>query len=280
MGNLDFGSAFSRVFELYGKHAVPLLIWSAVFQGALALVIALFAVSILAGGGLALLLTPLIIALSLVASALMTGAYVAGLDQANRTGTFPGFGEVWPLVTPRLGALVGTSLLAALGVFLGIIALVIPGLILMTWWAVAAPVVVLENQSGTSALGRSRELVKGNGWTVFGLIIVTGILTSVAGGIIGGIIGSILGGSDTLLGSFGSQFVSGTLVAPISALLGIVIYEALTGTAAGPGGDVPPAQGYDAPPATQGYQAPPATPGTQPPTTPPPADSGHQGPFV
>lgn len=262
MGKLEFGAAFSRVFDLYAKYAAPLLIWSAVFQGALALVIAIFVTGIIAGGSMALIAAPLILALGLVAGALMTGAYIVGLHEASQTGTFPGFGAVWPKVSSHLGALIITSLLAAVGVFVGLLLLVIPGLVLLTWWAVIAPVVMLEDRSGTSALSRSRELVRGNGWTVFGLLIVTGILTAIASGIITSVVGGIFGGSDEILGSFAGQFVSGTLLAPVSALLAVVMYEALSG--GGAGTDVQPPNHSE----------------PEAPTPPPSTTDGPSGPFV
>jgi hypothetical protein len=238
VGNIEFGPAFSRVFDLYGKYAAPLLIWAAVFQGIMAVVVAVLFASILAGGAGAIALSGLAaFAIGLIATALMTGAYIVGLDEASRTGSFPSFGEVWPRVTPKIGALIITSLLAGLGVVLGLVMLLVPGLILLTWWAVIAPVVMLEGRSGTSALGRSRELVSGNGWTVFGLIVATSLITVIGGNVIGRIVGGIFGGRETVVGSFAGEWVSGTLLAPISALLAIVIYEALVGRD-GPGPEI------------------------------------------
>jgi len=52
-------------------------------------------------------------------------------------------------------------------------------LILLTIWSVAAPVVVLERPGGLRALGRSRELVRGNGWRVFAVIFVLFALVAV-----------------------------------------------------------------------------------------------------
>jgi len=44
----------------------------------------------------------------------------------------------------------------------------------LTWqpWAVAAPALVIERAGVFGALGRSRELVRGNGWNVFGAIAI------------------------------------------------------------------------------------------------------------
>ena len=261
---LEFGSAFSRVFDLYGKYFAPLLIWAAVVQFGIALLIAIVFTAAFSGNvGAAILAGAVTVGFSILASAILTGAYVIGVDEAERTGTFPSFGETWAKVSPRIGALIVTSIIAALGIMLGVLLLVIPALILMTWWAVFAPVVMLEGTSGGEALGRSRELVRGHGWTVFGLIIVMSILTGIGSNIISAIVGGILGGSDEFLGIFGGEFVSGTLLTPISALLAVVMYHALRGSADG---------GHDQ------LDAPAADPMHQPrPPADPPASSG---PFV
>lgn len=292
MAHLEFGAAFSRVFDLYGRYAAKLLTYSATFY--LAVTVAWLGIVGALGTsdarfGLAALVGILI---TVVASMILTGMYVVGLHDANRTGEFPSFGAVWPRVSPRIAALVGTSLLAAVGILLGMLLLIIPGLVLMTWWAVIAPVVMLEQRSGSGALSRSRDLVRGNGWTVFGLLVVVNVIVGIASSIIGAIVGGLLGGSDELLGKAGSQFVSGTLTAPIVALLAIVMYEALSGTGETPGGPgrdttgatgmppqhpgapLPPAPGTPAPPAQQ-------PPTTQPPVQQPPTtDDGRSGPFV
>ncbi len=60
----------------------------------------------------------------------------------------------------------------------------IPGLILFTLWSVAAPVVVLERPDVFAALRRSRQLVSGNGWQVFAVIIIVVVVVGAAGYII------------------------------------------------------------------------------------------------
>ena len=242
MNKLDFGATFSKVFDLYGKHAAPLLMWAAAVQLVISLLAAVLFTVVLSGGnlGAALALGAVVLGFAIVASFVLSGAYIVGLDEAENTGTFPAFGSVWGRVAPRIGALIITAIIAGIGVAIGFLLLVIPAFILYTWWAVTSPVVMLEEKSGFDALGRSRELVKGNGWTVFGLIFVVGIVTSIASNIIGGIVGAILGGSDEFLGMFGSQFVSGTLLTPISALLAIVMYRTLSGRMGSDGDVLPP----------------------------------------
>ncbi len=64
------------------------------------------------------------------------------------------------------------SVLFAIGVGIGFVLIIIPGLFLMTIWAVVAPVTVLERPGIFEAFGCSRELVRGNGWNVFGVIVI------------------------------------------------------------------------------------------------------------
>jgi hypothetical protein len=276
VAKLDFGAAFSRVFNLYGKHFVPLITYSAIFYGAIALFWAIIAgvlITSLAAGALFALIG---VVLSIIASMLITGAYIIGLDAAERTGEFPPFSEVWPKVTPKIGPLFITSLLSGLGIMAGLILLVIPGLVLATWWFVAAPVVMLEDKSGASALGRSRELVRGNGWTVFGLFVVVSILVGIVGGVLGGIVGAIFGFND-IVETFATEFVPGVLTGPIQALLAVVVYQSLVGSGPSDGTLPPPPQqpgvtGQVQPPAQPPLQSPPGTPGT--------TDPGASGPFV
>ncbi len=82
------------------------------------------------------------------------------------TGSCRRFGVGFGTVGIGSGHLVGAvfGLLAITMIFL------VPSLVLLTGWSVAAPVVVLERPRGLRALRRSRELVRGNGWRVFAVI--------------------------------------------------------------------------------------------------------------
>ena len=60
---------------------------------------------------------------------------------------------------------------------IGFFLLIVPGCILLTIWAVIAPVIVIERKGALDSFGRSRELVRGNGWPVFGTVIVATLIT-------------------------------------------------------------------------------------------------------
>jgi hypothetical protein len=69
------------------------------------------------------------------------------------------------------GRLIVVDLIVAAGTALGLLLLVVPGLIFLTWFAFAGPIIELEGTKVRTALKRSRQLVRGHFWAVL-LVIV------------------------------------------------------------------------------------------------------------
>lgn len=84
----------------------------------------------------------------------------------------------------RFLSLLGVMILQTLGVGLGMILLIVPGLILMVMWYVAVPATVVEQIGPVSSLGRSRQLTKGFRWKLFGLLLLALLLSAIGGGAI------------------------------------------------------------------------------------------------
>ncbi len=76
----------------------------------------------------------------------------------------------------RLGALLWLSIIAGIGVVLGFIALIIPGVWLVVMWCVAVPALMFEHVSGFKALGRSFDLVRGRWWPTFAALFVAALM--------------------------------------------------------------------------------------------------------
>ena len=66
--------------------------------------------------------------------------------------------------------------LVLLGMFAGILLLVVPGILLLLWWMVAVPVRVIEGLPIGAAMSRSRALTKGSRWAIFGLLVCYAVL--------------------------------------------------------------------------------------------------------
>lgn len=127
-------------------------------------------------------------------------------------------------VQPVFWPLVGVSILFGLGLGIGFVLLIIPGLILMVIWSVVAPVTVLERPGVFAAFGRSRQLVRGHGWQVFGVIVLVFLAVAV--------ISLAAGLAAASLGTVGRAFVQwavNSALAPVTALSASVLYFALRG---------------------------------------------------
>src|ERR1700759_5076312 len=108
------------------------------------------------GSGIALLVALLATVVSLVGTFWLQGALVFAVDDVRDGRIDSTIGEGFERVRPYLGTLIVAGILAGLGIALGLVLLIVPGLILLTWWCLIVPVIVLERRSVGEAFGRSR----------------------------------------------------------------------------------------------------------------------------
>ncbi|AUW58211.1 hypothetical protein C1T17_08930 [Sphingobium sp. SCG-1] len=115
---------------------------------------------------------------------LVQGAIVRA-TAAYANGSRATFGESVGTGLSMALPLIGLTILLILGLMLGFILLVIPGIMLYIMWSVAAPALVVEETGVFAAFGRSRFLTKGARWKIFGLqillVVVFMLLSSVVG---------------------------------------------------------------------------------------------------
>jgi hypothetical protein len=86
-------------------------------------------------------------------------------------------------VLPRSLALVGVMFLGGLGMMIGLVALVVPGIFLMVIWYVAGAACVAEKLGMRQSLRRSRELTKGYRWRIFALVLLILSATAIGSGL-------------------------------------------------------------------------------------------------
>jgi hypothetical protein len=221
---LDVGGTLSQIFSTYGAQAGVLLPVALAIFAVVAIVNAIIAGS--------LILLPLGLAVSVVAATLYQGM-VVGLVRDVQDGRRDSsvqdlIDAAWPVVLP----LIGVGILAGIAIGIGFLLFVIPGLILLTIWAVIAPVIVAERSGVMDSFGRSRELVRGNGWQVFGVIFVVFLISAVVAGILGAIGAGI---SDSVGMRILFNLIASTLTAPIAALAAATIYFRLLAIKGEPG---------------------------------------------
>jgi hypothetical protein len=165
---------------------------------------------------------------SIVATTLFTGMVVELVADVQDGRRDASASQLLRAASPMLGQLILVGILAGVGIVIGLVLFVVPGLFLMTIWAVAAPVVVLERLGATRALARSRELVRGNGWNVFAVIVVMVLLV----GVVGSGIELAADAAGTAAGLV-VRVVVGILTAPLSSLAAAVLYFQLGGATHG-----------------------------------------------
>jgi hypothetical protein len=71
-------------------------------------------------------------------------------------------------------------LISAAGVILGFVAFILPGIYLAVRWYFAPQAVVVDNRRGVQALERSAELVRGQWWRVFGVLLLVLLTVGIA----------------------------------------------------------------------------------------------------
>lgn len=111
-------------------------------------------------------------------SGLITPLVVLGAVRTLRYEDWT-FAEAFRLTGAVALPVILLSLLVLFAVLAGLALLIVPGLILMTRWAVAASARVMEPVSISGALTRSASLTKGHRWGLFGgllIFIVIGLL--------------------------------------------------------------------------------------------------------
>lgn len=163
--------------------------------------------------------------LQLIATYLYTG-FVVKLVQDVRDGRRDSsVGELISAAMPSLLSLIVFAIFAGILVAIGFVLLIIPGLILLTIWSVGAPAIVAERLWAFDAFGRSYELVRGQAWQVFGVIVsvflillATAIVAAAIGGAIGGVAGAAIVAAVLLI-----------LYIPVQALVQTVLYFDLAG---------------------------------------------------
>lgn len=113
-----------------------------------------------------------------------------------------------PEVKTKLWKLFITMLIQVVLLILLFLLLVIPGIIFMVYWYLSTFVVLDQHLSGMAALKKSKELVTGNWWKVFAVVLISGLISGVASSIVGSISG-------------GNEFMAGFLVSIVSSVVSI-----------------------------------------------------------
>jgi len=103
-----------------------------------------------------------------------------GIGNSIRFGARRAGSMLWIILLMTL-AMFGMAAISALFALLGVLIFIgLATFVFVRWW-LAMPSLLLEDKRGLSALRRSRELVEGNWWRLFGALLVIGIFVAIVG---------------------------------------------------------------------------------------------------
>jgi hypothetical protein len=209
----------SEAWDFYKRH------WRHLLPIAFVVYLAVALVSLLLVAVLTWLGALIAVVISLIATFWVQGALVKAVDDVRDGRADMTLGETFQAVRPQLSSIVVAGILAGLAIAVGLLLLIVPGLVLLTWWILIIPVIVLERSRAGEAFTRSRELVRGHGWSVFGVIVLT-ILLFIAFRIVLGL--ALIPFADWLQ-SFLTEIITGTLATPFVAVAWTLLYYRLRG---------------------------------------------------
>ena len=164
------------------------------------------------------------VVLSLVGGLLVQGALVEVVRDLHEGRVPVSVNDYYTRTRGRLGTLLAASFMYGIGVFFGLVLLIVPGLIAIARWCLVVPLVMIEGHGWRAAFARSSELVRGRTGRVLVLVVVANVITGAVS--IG--IGSALGFIPGLAGAWIGGTVAGAIAAPYEAHVLTVLYYRLT----------------------------------------------------
>ena len=162
---------------------------------------------------------------SVVAAFLVQAALVKAVQDVRDGQVNLNLGETVSAVLPFLGTVIIASILAGIGIAIGLALIIVPGLILLTFWSLIVPSIVIGGEGVFGSFRKSWRTVRGYAWHVFGTYVLVFLILIVFDIVIGLILLPLhsLAARNAI-----SSIVSGTLVAPFLALVVTLIYYRLT----------------------------------------------------
>ena len=120
--------------------------------------------------------------------------------------------------------LFGAVVLAAAGIALGLLALIVPGVYLAVRWYFVPQCVVIERRRGPAALAASGDLVQGLWWRVFGVVVLANLAAGLPALALLRPFTALAESADREVWRLVGQTLATTLTAPFVALVSTLLW--------------------------------------------------------
>src|SRR5215510_9220757 len=203
----------TEAWNLYRRFAAHFLLISFVIYVITAVLVALLSLGGIAGsivGGV----------ISFAATYVVQASLIKAVQDVRDGRVDLDFSETVRAAGPYILPVIAASILAGIGIAIGLFLLIVPGLILLTFWCLIVPV----GAGVFDSFGKSWRTVRGYAWNVFGTYVLV-FLILIAFSIVLGFVLILL---PLWLRNFVNSVVTGTLIAPFLALVATLLYYRLT----------------------------------------------------
>lgn len=157
---------------------------------------------------------------------IITGFVVAACTRAisdTYLGQEAAIGSSLRAAARRLAPLIVVQILYVIGVVLGFILLIVPGVWLYAAWSVAIPALVVERVGPLRALRRSRQLVSGRWRASAAVLLLANVMVGVVGGVLTELLGGLALGSDPTV-------AAAVVVSTLSGIVVTILLQPFTAT--------------------------------------------------
>lgn len=93
-------------------------------------------------------------------------------------GEKPNFSDCFGVALILFLPILGASLLVTLGIIIGLVLLIVPGILVLLRWAVTMPVLIQERRGILDSMARSRDLTAGSRWPMLGLWVILVVVSA------------------------------------------------------------------------------------------------------
>lgn len=166
----------------------------------------------------------LMMGFSLLVGAFAMAGAVSGMLRIAR-GDAATVGDCFGAAMAKALPMLGLTVLWMLGLWLGFILILVPGLIVLAMWCVAAPVLVDEGSGVVAAFGRSRALTKGSRWKILLVLLIVTMVVYGGGALVLGLFGMSM--KDFGATSYAMPTLGMTLGTAIFGMLFSMVVDAL-----------------------------------------------------
>jgi hypothetical protein len=139
-------------------------------------------------------------------------------------GERPPAGQVFVAGFEAFTPLFGAVVLAALGIALGFILLIVPGIYLAIRWYLVPQAVVIEGARGAGALARSSQIVQGHWWRTLGLVVLANVAIVIPGLILVLPFSAIAESTDRAVWQLIGSTIATSVTTPFVALFSTLLY--------------------------------------------------------